>query len=126
MESENTEPVTATTRVYTKEEVAKHNTHDDLWVIIHRKVYDLSMFLIKHPGGVGVLLESGGRDATEDFEDIGHSKDARQIMSHYKIGELEGLKEGDEEEREEEEETNNCAPYVLLNETNSSRSCNVL
>lgn len=29
-----------------------------------------------------------GKDATEAFEDVGHSSDARQLMAEYKIGEL--------------------------------------
>lgn len=33
-------------------------------------------------------MEQSGRDATEPFEDIGHSTDARQMMKSYKIGEL--------------------------------------
>lgn len=33
-------------------------------------------------------MEQGGNDASEPFEDIGHSTDARQMMESYKIGEL--------------------------------------
>lgn len=33
-------------------------------------------------------MEQSGHDATEPFEDIGHSTDARQMMESYKIGEL--------------------------------------
>lgn len=29
-----------------------------------------------------------GRDATDDFEDAGHSKDARELMEKFYIGEL--------------------------------------
>lgn len=43
---------------------------------------------VQHPGGEEVLLEQGGNDATEPFEDIGHSTDARQMMESFKIGEL--------------------------------------
>lgn len=34
------------------------------------------------------MLEIAGGDGTEDFEDVGHSTDARQLMEKYKIGEL--------------------------------------
>jgi cytochrome b involved in lipid metabolism len=34
------------------------------------------------------LLEQAGKDATESFEDVGHSTDARELMKKYKIGEL--------------------------------------
>ncbi|KIY72393.1 acyl-CoA dehydrogenase NM domain-like protein [Cylindrobasidium torrendii FP15055 ss-10] len=54
---------------YTKDEVAKHNTPDDLWVIINAKVFNLSRFKDMHPGGASVLLdeEVAGQDATEAF-----------------------------------------------------------
>lgn len=31
----------------------------------------------QHPGGEEVLIEQAGREATEAFEDVGHSSDAR-------------------------------------------------
>lgn len=43
---------------------------------------------MQHPGGEEVLLEQGGRDASEPFEDVGHSSDARELMQKYKIGEI--------------------------------------
>lgn len=46
------------------------------------------IFLLKHPGGEEVLMEQAGKDATENFEDVGHSSDAREMMKQYKIGEL--------------------------------------
>ncbi|KAI5570071.1 hypothetical protein BDE02_11G000800 [Populus trichocarpa] len=41
-----------------------------------------------HPGGDEVLLSSTGKDATNDFEDVGHSDDAREMMEKYVIGEV--------------------------------------
>jgi cytochrome b involved in lipid metabolism len=35
-----------------------------------------------------VLLEQAGKDATEHFEDVGHSTDARTMMKDYLVGEL--------------------------------------
>lgn len=46
------------------------------------------IFSFQHPGGEEVLLEQAGKDATEQFEDVGHSSDAREMMTKYKIGEL--------------------------------------
>lgn len=31
-----------------------------------------------------------GRDATESFEDVGHSPDARELQQNYLIGEIVG------------------------------------
>ncbi|XP_075017810.1 cytochrome b5 type B isoform X1 [Calonectris borealis] len=44
--------------------------------------------LAEHPGGEEVLLEQAGRDATESFEDVGHSIDAREMLKQYYIGEI--------------------------------------
>lgn len=33
-------------------------------------------------------MEQAGKDATEAFEDVGHSTDAREMMKRYKVGEL--------------------------------------
>jgi len=49
---------------YTAEEVAEHNTEKSLWVIMNRKVYDVTVFHKRHPGGAAVLRQMGGRDAT--------------------------------------------------------------
>eukprot|EP00440_Ansanella_granifera_P056183 gb/GFBE01060895.1/.p1 GENE.gb/GFBE01060895.1/~~gb/GFBE01060895.1/.p1 ORF type:complete len:267 (+),score=72.40 gb/GFBE01060895.1/:1-801(+) len=49
---------------YTIEEVAAHNNASSLWVIMNRKVYDVTAFHKRHPGGPGVLLQMGGKDAT--------------------------------------------------------------
>lgn len=42
----------------------------------------------QHPGGEEVLLEQAGKEATEAFEDVGHSTDAREMMKKFKVGEL--------------------------------------
>ncbi|RPA80540.1 hypothetical protein BJ508DRAFT_415348 [Ascobolus immersus RN42] len=81
---------------FTLEEVARHNTKDDLWLVIHNKVYNISKYLEDHPGGVDVLIELAGQDATTAFEDIGHSDEAREQMEPFFVGEL-----ADEHKQEE-------------------------
>lgn len=39
-------------------------------------------------GGEEVLLDVGGQDATEAFEDVGHSDEAREILEGLKVGKL--------------------------------------
>jgi len=51
---------------FTREEVAKHGSRDDLWVIIHDKVYDITDYVDEHPGGDAILSNAGG-DSTEKF-----------------------------------------------------------
>ncbi|XP_043301573.1 cytochrome b5-like [Cervus canadensis] len=75
-------------KYYTLEEIQKHNHSKSTWLIIHYKVYDLTNFLEEHPGGEEVLREQAGGDATENFEDVGHSADARELSKTFIIGEL--------------------------------------
>ncbi|CAA0831392.1 Cytochrome b5 isoform E [Striga hermonthica] len=75
-------------KVHSFEEVAKHNKKDDCWLIISGKVYDVTPFLEEHPGGDDVLLTSTGKDATVDFEDVGHSDDAQEKMKEFLIGHI--------------------------------------
>lgn len=75
-------------KLFSLADVASHNTNKSTWIVIHNNVYDVTEFLNEHPGGEEVLIEQGGKDATEAFEDVGHSSDARERMKKYKIGEL--------------------------------------
>ncbi|KJX99342.1 mitochondrial cytochrome b2 like protein [Zymoseptoria brevis] len=52
------------------EEIAKHNSRESCWVIIHGKAYDVTEFLPEHPGGPKIILKYAGKDATEEYEPI--------------------------------------------------------
>lgn len=52
------------------------------------QVYDITKFLNEHPGGDEVLLEQAGKNATESFKDVGHSRDAVEMTKEYLIGYL--------------------------------------
>ena len=41
-----------------------------------------------YSGGEEVLLDVGGQDATEAFEDVGHSDEAREILEGLIVGPL--------------------------------------
>merc|ERR1712117_462936 len=55
---------------YSMEEVAKHTTKEDCWVILHGRVLDVTKFLGEHPGGELAILTFAGKDATEEFDMI--------------------------------------------------------
>ncbi|XP_059655670.1 cytochrome b5 [Cornus florida] len=76
------------TKLYSMQEASEHNTKDDCWVVIDGKVYDVSSYMDEHPGGDDVILDVTGKDATDEFEDAGHSKTARELMETFCIGEL--------------------------------------
>ena len=67
-------------RQITAEEVALHNTKKDCWIVIDEKVYDVTDFAPEHPGGSSSITDHAGKstvEASEDFENAGHSKDAK-------------------------------------------------
>ncbi|CAF1002646.1 unnamed protein product [Adineta ricciae] len=57
-------------------------------MVINNRVYDVTKFIDEHPGGEEVLKEQHGADASNAFEDVGHSTDAREQMKGYEIGEI--------------------------------------
>ncbi|XP_077570438.1 cytochrome b5-like isoform X4 [Stigmatopora nigra] len=70
------------------DDISQQNSLKCTWIMIRHKVYDVSSFLQEHPGGEEVLREHSGADATESFEDAGHSADARRVAAQMLIGEL--------------------------------------
>ncbi|KAF0699543.1 Aste57867_9880 [Aphanomyces stellatus] len=77
---------------YAVEEVAKHNTVDDIWIILgphgKQKIYDITAFLDDHPGGPEILMDLAGKDADDEFEGVDHSKEAREMVAQLCIGRL--------------------------------------
>ena len=50
----------------------------------------MTKFLEEHPGGEEVILEVAGKDATKEFDVIGHSKAAQNMVLKYQVGVLQG------------------------------------
>jgi len=53
-------------KTVTFEEVQKHNTKKDCWLVVDDLVYDVSKFIPHHPGG-SILARYAGQDATDAF-----------------------------------------------------------
>jgi cytochrome b involved in lipid metabolism len=78
------------TRSYSKSTVAKHNKASDCWTIVDGKVYNLTKFVAKHPGGRKRIIRMCGRDASAAFHGQ-HSSGSRAntvVLKRYKIGTL--------------------------------------
>lgn len=69
----------------TKNEVAKHSTQNDCYLIINNKVYDISNYFGSHPGGNSAMLGYCGGEASAIFSAI-HSNFAWDFLSKYFIG----------------------------------------
>ena len=49
---------------YDAPQVAKHAQLGDCYVIVHHKVYDVTPYVQRHPGGSGLILDRAGGDVT--------------------------------------------------------------
>ena len=77
--------------LFSAEEVQQHNTEKDAWIIHRRKVYDVSEFLERHPGGKDILLAYAGQDVTvlmTQEELHKHTTFAYGWLGKYLIGRL--------------------------------------
>jgi len=89
------------------EEVAKHNSEESCWVIVHGKAYDVTEFLPEHPGGKNIILKYAGKDATEEYDPIhppgiiSENLDPSKHLGEVNMGTVEKTtKEDDPEEQE--------------------------
>lgn len=70
---------------FTLEEVAKHSSPDDCWLVAHGIVYDVTEYIVRHPGGTKAITRHGGMVCDEDFDF--HSPLAQnKAWSRYAIG----------------------------------------
>lgn len=56
------------------------------FIVTYRdKQYDVNNFLDSHPAGKDIILPFEGKDMTEEFDAVGHSKSAMRILSKYLV-----------------------------------------
>jgi len=77
------------TPIITLEELRANKSREKFYILVHGKVYNVTKFMDEHPGGDEVLLAEGGQDATEAFEDVGHSDEARALLPGMLVGDFE-------------------------------------
>jgi protein-disulfide isomerase/predicted heme/steroid binding protein len=81
------------TKLYSLEEIAQHGTDTDCWLAIEGKVYNVTDFVGKHPGGKAIL-NGCGKDATKLFNERPtnskgpHPDQAKEVMKEFYIGDL--------------------------------------
>lgn len=73
---------------FTLEEVNKHNKKSDAWLVINKKVYNVTNWIDKHPGGK-IIMKGVGKDATQLFLHYKHPNFVKEsILPKYFIGDL--------------------------------------
>jgi delta8-fatty-acid desaturase len=73
---------------YTLAEVAKHCTREDAWIIIDERVYDVTRFVDRHPGGVGPLVNLAGKECTDVFANYHAARVYEKMLPAFLIGEM--------------------------------------
>ena len=83
-------PKTTDTKMVSTQEVATHSTAADCWETINGKVYDLTTYAPKHPGGSKKVTDLCGLDATQAFNTIDkHQRSGiTEELTTYYIGEV--------------------------------------
>lgn len=80
------------TKEYTLDDVAKHKTEEDCWVVVNGQVLDVSKFMHEHPGGKQALMLFAGRDATEEFNMLHKPDVVAKYAPDTVLGTLKGAK----------------------------------
>lgn len=74
---------------YDWEEIGKHTSQDDCWIVVKGQVLDVSNFHEKHPGKTAVY-RGAGKDATElmasTHQGSGHDAKAYDWLQSFVIG----------------------------------------
>uniref|UniRef100_A0A8C5Y144 Fatty acid desaturase 3 n=1 Tax=Microcebus murinus TaxID=30608 RepID=A0A8C5Y144_MICMU len=74
---------------YRWEQIRQHDLPGDKWLVIERRVYDISRWAQRHPGGSRLIGHHGAEDATDAFhafhQDLGF---VRKFLQPLLIGEL--------------------------------------
>lgn len=85
-------PAIATPATWQREEIARHNSADNCWLVIRERVYDVSQYIQSHPTAPEAITRYCGTDATTAFEtkDRGrpHSSFARNRLAPLDVGAL--------------------------------------
>lgn len=95
--AQSTQSTENNSKSLTTQEVQNHSTKDDCWTIIEGRVYDITSYISRHPGG-GDILQACGQDGTSLFTErktssgdtVGsgtpHSTNAANELAKLQIG----------------------------------------
>jgi cytochrome b involved in lipid metabolism len=78
-------PGPTTRRAISLQELAQHNTVNDLWTELYGTVYDLTAFAGSHPGGSRLIVSIAGKGGLQAFESF-HRQNTLQNFGRYIVG----------------------------------------
>lgn len=78
-----------TSKSYTMNDVAMHNTSTDCWQAINGKVYNLSAYIASNQHPNTKINDGCGKDATAMFKEVAkHNGKAEAMLPEYLLGTL--------------------------------------
>ena len=85
----------STLPVLTWEEIAKHRTKESCWVVVDGTVYDVTKFLLSHPGGEHIILDTLAQSPScNDTSEVFHAVHGAGILTKWgkplQIGKTDG------------------------------------
>eukprot|EP00667_Euglena_gracilis_P008087 EG_transcript_8180 len=81
-------PTSPSVKLYPMSMVREHNRPSDCWIVVDRKVYDVTQWAKSHPGGEDNILQLAGQDASAEFHRF-HSTYAAELLPSFYVGDLE-------------------------------------
>lgn len=84
LELSNDSEIEPPSKLFSWEEIHKHTSRDDCWMVIQGKVYDVSSWVTRHPGG-DLIMQGAGREATAFFVPY-HPSKVSKMLRKYEIG----------------------------------------
>jgi ferredoxin-NADP reductase/cytochrome b involved in lipid metabolism len=71
---------------WTLDEVRRHNSRHDCWMVLRGRVYNVTAYLRYHPGSVEELMRSAGDDGTALFDEAHPYVNAEAILESCCVG----------------------------------------
>nr|WAY16335.1 front-end fatty acid desaturase group B [Platynereis dumerilii] len=103
-------------RTYTWDEVEEHTKLDDRWIVIENKIYDVSRFQKKHPGGAKIIGHFAGQDATEVWRAMHKDQElARKYMRSIYVGQVKDFMDYDADREDRQIDLENVRQTALKN-----------
>jgi cytochrome b involved in lipid metabolism len=79
----------APAKKYTMSQVKAHSRASSCWSVVNGRVYNLTGWISRHPGGSSRILAMCGKDASAAFNaQHGRSSRAQSYLASYRIGRL--------------------------------------
>ena len=99
-------------------EVSKHSATHDGWMVLRGKVYNISPYLMYHPGGSDILEKCLGRDGTKLFDRYHSWVNIENLIGPLLVGHL---SKGETSRGAADEEERIGSGEQYLNETDSGK-----